>query len=504
MATTMSGLLDDPQFDLRLLVAPTDPAVLAAPVEWAHSSDLADPTPWLEPGQLLLTDGEQFLRWREQEQADAYVARLVARRVLALGFATDILHETVPAILVEAARRHDLPLVEVAGRTPFMAIIRHVADEVAREQRERLEWSLDAQRAIARAALRPDGLAAILHELERRLDCWAALYDPAGEIVLASPTHRMPAAQAPAVAEAVHTTLRRGLRAGARLADPSGEVTLQTLGQRSQLLGVLAVGTSTPLDAAGVDLVASVIGFASIALEQSRALDAARQELRTSVLELLLEGRSAAAEGAATALGAWLPGGAVRLVVIDREDADAALVGELEQRAGRGHGPFFAFRDDALVIVVSDATAQDVEEVLRGRSIRAGVSGPRAADGLAGALPQAERALAAASGRQSVVRFDELARAGMQGALGRADGAAVAAELLRPATDGTSADGPALLACARTWLEFNGAWDPAARALGIHRHTLRARIEELGRMLELDLDGFDGRAELWMALRMAG
>jgi purine catabolism regulator len=33
---------------------------LDAPVPWVHSSDLEDPAPFLEPGQVLLTTGTEF------------------------------------------------------------------------------------------------------------------------------------------------------------------------------------------------------------------------------------------------------------------------------------------------------------------------------------------------------------------------------------------------------------------------------------------------------------
>jgi len=40
----------------------------------------------------------------------------------------------------------------------------------------------------------------------------------------------------------------------------------------------------------------------------------------------------------------------------------------------------------------------------------------------------------------------------------------------------------------------------AARALGIHRHTLRNRITAIERLLGIDLDDVSARTELWLAL----
>ena len=60
-----------------------------------------------------------------------------------------------------------------------------------------------------------------------------------------------------------------------------------------------------------------------------------------------------------------------------------------------------------------------------------------------------------------------------------------------------------LLAAATAWFAANTAWDPTARSLDIHRHTLRARIDELGELLGLDLSTFDGRAQLWAAMELS-
>ena len=59
---------------------------------------------------------------------------------------------------------------------------------------------------------------------------------------------------------------------------------------------------------------------------------------------------------------------------------------------------------------------------------------------------------------------------------------------------------PELLRYASAWLAHNCAWDPAARELGIHRHSLKARMDDVGIALGLSLDSFAGRAELWALL----
>ena len=58
-----------------------------------------------------------------------------------------------------------------------------------------------------------------------------------------------------------------------------------------------------------------------------------------------------------------------------------------------------------------------------------------------------------------------------------------------------------LLETVRAYLRARGTWEDAARALGIHRNSLRHRISVAGGLLGVDLDDPDVAAHLWLALR---
>jgi purine catabolism regulator len=49
-------------------------------------------------------------------------------------------------------------------------------------------------------------------------------------------------------------------------------------------------------------------------------------------------------------------------------------------------------------------------------------------------------------------------------------------------------------------LEANGEFEAAGRALGVHRHTVRARIADAEHLLGRELSSFRARADLWAAL----
>lgn len=90
---------------------------LDTPVRWAHVSELADPVPYMEGGELLLITAMK-LDAEDPEEMRRYVRRLAAAGVVGIGFAIGVNYEAIPEALVEAARTEDLPLLEVPRRTP--------------------------------------------------------------------------------------------------------------------------------------------------------------------------------------------------------------------------------------------------------------------------------------------------------------------------------------------------------------------------------------------------
>lgn len=501
MPTTLRALVGTADFVMRPRTSIQD-VQWDRPLAWAHNSDLLDPTPWLEPGGLLLSDGVQFTPTLSTRRAGDYVQRLVERDVVALGFAVGIVHDRIPEALLRACERAGLPLLEIGQRTPFMQIIRAVSDAVAADDRDRLEQSLAAQRAVARAALRPDGLTAVLRELERNLGVWVALYDAAGTRVRFPADHELPAELTEPVVRAVRDLLAGGRPGAARLADPSsGPVTLQTLGQRGRPLGVLAVGVGAGLDRAGTDLITSVIALASIAVEQSRALDNARRSLRAGVLELLRSGSVAAADRTVGELFGSLPAEPIRVAWVAPAAASSdAVLAAMELLADEHRGQvFFAGSDEGIVAVLGQSGQRELRTTLRRHGAPAGFSAPSKWSGFNEATAQARSAARRATAARPFVDFETLATTGLLGHLEATGAEQVARRVLQPLLDPPDEQ---LLRTLRIWLQHNGSWDPAAKALGVHRHTVRARVAAAGTLLDLDLDTFAARAEVWNALQL--
>jgi purine catabolism regulator len=122
MGLTLGDVLDQPDFGLRLCTG--GDAARAVPVEGAHSIDLRDPVRWLQESWIMLTTGVQ-LRGSASAQR-RLVAQLAEGRLTALGLGLGIAMRRVPRALLQEAERRDFPVFTVPLETPFREIVSFV------------------------------------------------------------------------------------------------------------------------------------------------------------------------------------------------------------------------------------------------------------------------------------------------------------------------------------------------------------------------------------------
>ena len=108
-------------------------------IRWVHSSELADPTPWLKGGELLLTTGMQLSGPKVQREL---IERLADHDIAGLGFGTGFAHKRLPAALVAAARKREFPLFEVPYELPFIAITERAFAQLLNERYELLQRNM--------------------------------------------------------------------------------------------------------------------------------------------------------------------------------------------------------------------------------------------------------------------------------------------------------------------------------------------------------------------------
>ncbi|WP_326590494.1 PucR family transcriptional regulator [Streptomyces sp. NBC_01294] len=495
----LGRLLADGELGLRRLAGPAE-----AEVHGVHASEMADPSPYLLGGELLLTAGAGLAGAETDPDggADAglYVERLVRAGAAALGFGVTPVHESVPQALVDACTRHGLPLVEVPPATPFTAVGRAVWRLMAQARTRELRRVTDAQQSLAAAAARPDPVPTVLSRLASALG---------GRACLLAPATRTEAGAATAAGTGVPGGgVIRSAWAGAAGVEPGAEVrnALDALAQRvAPGPGSAATATDT---LAGTHLAAYAVGGGqalALATPARAPGDHTIASVAAVLLTLLTASRPAGTEAAALtrllldndpadalAPGPWY---VVRARGGGDPQALAAALGTVlldahgngngdEDRDGDGDGDGDGDRDGVRLITDREPTPQP------GWTL--GVSAPAAPDGLATAAAQAQRALdRAEAARTPLVRHTA---GGLDSLLDPAEARAHAEALLAPL-------GTAHRETLRAWLAHHGSWDRTAAALAVHRNTVRQRIARAATLLGRDLDDPDTRMELWFALR---
>lgn len=491
----LSALLAREDLALRRIAGPDDPGTV---VHWVHTSEMADPYPYLLGGELLLTAGVHIPEAAGSgTYFDDYVARIVAAGGAALGFGVAPVHDMVPRALVAACERYGLPLLEVPPQTTFSGVARAVWQLMAQARLAELRRVTEAQQSLASAASRPDPVPSVLRQLAQRLGGRAVLYGPEGAeiagagrrpgeeagsalVALAGvvrPAEGEPAPPpqptAPSPANRPHPTSATDTVSGTHLAAYA-----LGGGRRGFVLGVAAPGR-VPGDHTIVSVAAVLLAL--LTGEQQSGTGAARS---SALVRLLL---GAAPEDVAPLLG----DGRRWVVVHARPDGEGVPDAVAASALGAALGS--ALVDPAGDVVRVLVPADRAPEPLPGWTL--GVSADAAPEDWPVADTQAARALARARATRA-----PLLRHGPRPALADlvppGEAAAHARALLAPVTAH-----PALPETLRTWLSLHGSWDRTAVALSVHRNTVRQRIARCATLLEADLDDPDVRMELWFALR---
>lgn len=511
MPPTLSALLRNPALKLTALAGGGH--VDEATVRWVHTSELDDPAPYLEGGELLLTTGLK-LDMGSPDALAQYVSRLARAGVVGLGFGVGLSHDTVPEALVEAAEAHGLPLLEVPRKTPFIAISKAVSAAIAADQYKAVTAGFEAQRELTRAALAPDGTSALLARLAAQLNGWAALYDASGAVVAAAPDWA--GRRAARLADEVDRLRGKPAPASAAVAGPAGtedRVQLQSLGTGRRPRGFLAVGTEERLDTSARYIVHAAVALLTLSLEQSRALQDTEQRLGGALLRMLLVGEAEHARTVAGRLYGGLLEAPVRVLVAEPLAAAGETVGLLAERveaaALRAAEPVLSVRDGDRLTVLASADGAVLAACLAAidsdDDLVAGLSAAVGSAAVPGAHEQAERALAVARRRgRSLVEHDEVGSGSVLPLLSEDAVRAFSDGLLRPLREHDATARGDLVASLQAWLSRHGQWDAAATDLGVHRHTLRYRMRRVEEILGRSLDDPDVRMELWLALKAAG
>ncbi|MFD1248451.1 PucR family transcriptional regulator [Nocardioides ginsengisoli] len=484
---TVPDLVAVPGLGLRAVHVVDGPAL-----RWVATSELPDPTPYLEGGELLLTTGLGTRGW--SDQWTAYVGRLAAAGAAALGVGIGLTYDRLPEVLVAACREHGLTLVEVPRETPFVAVSRAAAELLQDQEAAATRLALDLQRRLTQAALGLD-LRPLLERLAQLLDGTVALVHRDGEPE-EGPFGAHPAFLDLGLVRAEVAGIR-GQGLGAVSSTMQGQITtvVRPIGLAGRPEHYLAVA----LPSGAGDPQRSAIGTAavllSLAVERRAERRAAERRLRGRAIELLVGGDLRSAEVLlAAAEGA--PSVPERLRVLRASGPDETrddLLERLEDSGvlvGRVAGDLMAVVPPGLLASVVAVAADHGAAGLRaglGRAVPAADAG-RSAETAAHAL---DRTTAATPVR----RWEDVADAGPLALIPPALGHEYAASLLGPLD-------PELRITLAAFLRHHGSRGAVADDLGVHRNTVRNRLAEIERLLGVDLDDPATRVSAWLALEL--
>ncbi|MET8624177.1 helix-turn-helix domain-containing protein [Kitasatospora sp. NPDC004669] len=522
---------------LRLLAAEEE---LDRQVSGVMTTDLHDPGRYLHGGELVLTG----MLWRGgPADSERFVRTIAAGGAVALA-AGEAEVGPVPEDLVEACRRHRMPLLAVPDDIAFGTVTEFIGRQVSADRAADLAALVDRHRLLVSAA-GGGGLDAVLDLLggDLDLDCW--VLTPTGAVI-AGPADRLTAEDRDQLVRA-HLAAQRQRRRPPHRARLAG-------GAYSLLPAAASAEHEAPqADCPLADWVLAVAGDVTewttkrqqlaenlarlVAAERHRRDEGRRlrRRLADELLALLRrdadpaeisrtlyassamaaryespEAKSQAQDDSwlvLSAEGAGLPEGMVRAVLEEAlgGTTDRALV------AGSGSGAVVVL--PALDTPVPADTLRDLLAPLEaglgseGR-ITLGVSAPASgAGGLRGALEEARHArriAAARIGRVCVAGPEELAShvlllAAVPDEVRRAFRSRLLDKVIAYDIE-HQAD---LVRTLEAFLRSDGSWTRCAGQLHVHVNTLRYRIGRIEELTGRDLSRLEDRVDFYLALELA-
>ena len=459
--------------DLRVGVA-AGAGGLEQAITWVHVSELDDPTPFLTGGEFLLTTGLGIGASADEQRA--YVGRLADHGLAGLGFGLGFGFDEPPAPCVAEADARAFPILTVPYDVPFVAFTKAAFTHLASAQLGQLTRALEVHERLAAAVLEGRGLQGLLAVVATHLDCSLALVEGSGRIVTerhaGAPLDFEGALELPVLADGEITTLR-----AARAGRPFGEYDRLVLHHGQTAL--------------------------AFELSRRRAVSAAELRLAGDLLEDLESARLDAREAARriAAFGLEPEGSYAALLAVPRdglptETLRRGVADELERRDVRHLST--ARRDRAAFLVESSSEEEALELAWRvvesEPEARVGVGRPARGPDLGRSLLEARAALDAVS--TPVASYRDLGSLELLLSLPDA-----ALEAFVDRVLGRAAANTALIASLSALLESGCHWSEAASRLGVHRHTLRYRMDRLREQTGRHPDDPEQRMELWLAVK---
>ncbi|MGW4772475.1 PucR family transcriptional regulator [Nocardia sp. NPDC004278] len=279
---TIGRLVADPALGLQVMT-PQLTERLAAEIRWLHTTELPDPSRYIRPGELVLTNG----LWLPHVSSERFVDAVARAGAIGLVFGLTAQTPALPEELAALCISRGLPLVELCIGVPFAALTR----AAARIQNEVLQAELTATvrrgDALATALSRGSGAAGVLEILRGETELPLLVVDRKGRC-LASIGCEPTGEQVRLAAAALNRT------------PPPIEVDLLESGPSALYLiegvmgeidaGLYCLEPATELAAADREALAQATRFLSLEVTKQQAVHAIEARFAAELLEMILSG----------------------------------------------------------------------------------------------------------------------------------------------------------------------------------------------------------------------
>ncbi|WP_214326550.1 PucR family transcriptional regulator [Nonomuraea sediminis] len=497
----LNALLEMPELGLSTIVGQDE---LDRPLRWVVTTDLLDPGRYLTGGELVLTG----LIWRRTPaDSETFVAALAAAGVSGLG-ACEARSGDLPQDLIDACRRHRVPLFHVPQALGFAEVTEHIVRRLSGARASDVKAVLDRHRQLVSGAGLDPVLAMIGRDLGMR--CW--VLTPSGRLV--SGSHTLPESAARDLARAFLTAKRLPCVRGGYTIFPVDEQTTSRVAdwfvafegsfddwseERRAMAGELAAVAA--LEKVRQDDRHSPEGRIAQELVRLVMTDGRPSDILPRLQVTGLAGADGYVAVAATADGGLRPGELRAVVKEILYGSAATVIGIVE---GEAVALVPASEGDATARI--RAAVHALAPGLGGCHLTVGVSGTAQVTGLRGAVEEARYARRMAEGRaepDAVVGHDELATHVLLLASVPDDVRHMfRVRLLDPLRSYDQVHRADLVRTLEAFLQCSGSWTKCAELLHVHVNTLRYRIQRIQDLTGRDLSRLEDRVDFFLALRL--
>ncbi|MGH2881971.1 MAG: PucR family transcriptional regulator, partial [Solirubrobacteraceae bacterium] len=466
-------------------------------INWAHTCEMPDPWHWLEPFDMLMTNGIG-LPADPDEQA-RYLSRLADAGISAVAIGEDVGAPAISPAMVSASERRALPILLTAYEVPFAAVARVVADSRADlEERRRLTKTARIYELLRTATIEGRGAVHLLHELGAELGCRLEVLDLASWREAFAPATRAPAAVRDVLRDALArcaghlpAILRLDLEGGVGLAVP-------VPARRS---AALLAGRFTEAQPE-LSVLQHVSTVAALELEKLASERDALSRAGAKLLADLLTVRLDAAEAATRLAAANLSFGS--LVVAAWRDEPSGPRAVHQELFARGVPHLLRADGNGSIALALLRDTEGAQAMLR-EALPEGCP-----VGLSAEVAEPDRVLAAARearwalhgcapARSRVVRYGTGGALPWGFTLERAE--EVAGHVLGSLVQYDRLHQTELLSTLAALLRNDRSPTRTAAELFIHRQTLVYRVRRIEELTERSLSRTSDMVELWLAMR---